>query len=126
MTNKIILIALLFHAMLSAKAQTMTINGIALDKGDRPILGCNPYIKGTPNGTSTNLCGEFKLTTNEKEVTVVFSCLTDCLRTFEVAVKNTDFKEGDQVIFHLRGHSKLWNRDCKKKIRKDLKKYTID
>ena len=126
MTNKIVLLTLLTFGVILTHGQTMTIKGILLDKGGQPIIGCNPIIKGTANGTRTDACGEFQLTTNEKEVTIVFSCMTSDLRGFETVVKSTDFNEGDKVIFHLRGHWKMKNKDCKKKIEKGLKKYVID
>lgn len=126
MKNRKILLTLLTFFTIATYGQTRTIKGIALDKGRDPILGCNVFIKGTTNGTVTDICGEFELTTNQNEVTVIFSCLTSDLRAFETIVKTSEFNEGDNVIFHLRGHGKMKNKDCKKTIDKRLKKYTID
>jgi hypothetical protein len=126
MTTKKILVTFLMFVVITSYGQTRTIKGITLDKGSDPILGCNVMLKGTTNGTVTDKCGEFQLTTDQKQVTVVFSCLTSDLRTFETIVSTSDFNEGDKVVFHLRGHWKMKNKDCKMAVDKRLKKYTIE
>ena len=124
--RNIILTLLTFFTIVTYGQQIRTIKGIALDKGGDPILGCNVFIKGTTNGTVTDTCGEFELTTTQNEFTVMFSCLTSDMRAFETTLKTTEFKEGDKVIFQLRGHWKMKNKDCKRSIDKELKKYKID
>ncbi|MFN8844954.1 MAG: carboxypeptidase-like regulatory domain-containing protein [Chryseotalea sp.] len=126
MRNIILLIIFLSSISFSIFGQTRTIKGIAIDKGGNPILGCNVFIKGTTTGTITDPCGEFELRTNENTFTVMFSCLTSDLRTFESVIKTDDFNEGDKVIFHLRGHWSMKNRDCKRRISKKLRKYIIE
>jgi hypothetical protein len=126
MTTKNILMTLLTFVVITAYGQTRTIKGVTLDKGGDPIIGCNVMLKGTTNGTVTDKCGEFQLTTDQKEVTVVFSCLTSDLRAFETIVNTSDFTEGDKVVFHLIGHWKMKNKDCKMTVDKRLKKYRIE
>lgn len=106
--------------------QTRTIRGIALDKGGDPIPGCNVLIKGTPNGTATDVCGEFSLTTDQPSPTIVFHCQMNDFRVFETVVKDSDFNEGDKLIFQLRGHWKMKSKDCKKTIDRQLKTYKIN
>jgi len=126
MTTKNILMTLLTFVVITTYGQTRTIKGITLDKGSDPILGCNVMLKGTTNGTVTDACGEFQLITDQKEVTIVFSCLTSDLRAFETNVNTTDFIEGDKLVFHLVGHWKMKNKDCKMTVDKRLKKYRIE
>lgn len=66
------------------------------------------------------------MTTDQKDVTIVFSCMTSDLRAFETIVKTSDFNDGDKVVFHLRGHWKMKNKDCKVPVDKRLKKYKIE
>ncbi len=124
--TKIYLTTILTLVIITTFGQTRTIKGITLDKGGDPILGCNVMIKGTTNGTVTDKCGEFELTTDQKEVTVVFSCLTSDLRAFETIVNTSDFNDGDKVVFLLRGHWRMKNKDCKMTVDKRLKKYKIE
>jgi hypothetical protein len=126
MTTKNILMTLLTFVVITTYGQTRTIKGITLDKGSDPILGCNVMLKGTTNGTVTDACGEFQLITDQKEVAIVFSCLTSDLRAFETNVNTTDFIEGDKLVFHLVGHWKMKNKDCKMTVDKRLKKYRIE
>ena len=116
----------LTFVVITTFGQTRTIKGITLDKGGDPVLGCNVAIKGTTNGTITDKCGEFELTTDQNEVTIVFSCLTSDLKAFESIVKTSEFNSGDKVVFQLRGHWKMKNRDCKNLVDKRLKKYIIE
>lgn len=48
----------------SISAQNQTISGIVLDVANEPIIGASVLIKGTTNGSLTDLDGNFKLATS--------------------------------------------------------------
>ncbi len=48
----------------SISAQNQTISGIVLDAANEPIIGASVLIKGTTNGSLTDLDGNFKLATS--------------------------------------------------------------
>ena len=48
----------------SAFAQQITVNGVVQDTQGEPIIGANILVKGTSNGTITDLDGNFQLTTD--------------------------------------------------------------
>ncbi|MBQ8443058.1 MAG: carboxypeptidase-like regulatory domain-containing protein, partial [Bacteroides sp.] len=45
-----------------AFAQQITVNGVVQDTQGEPIIGANILVKGTANGTITDLDGNFQLT----------------------------------------------------------------
>lgn len=53
-------------------AQQITINGIVKDTSGEPIIGANVIVKGTTNGTITDLDGNFQLSA-DPSVTIVVS-----------------------------------------------------
>lgn len=63
MKKLIYLIVLLFTGVVTAYAQTKTINGIVLSaENEEPIIGASVYAKETPTiGTTTDLDGRFSL-----------------------------------------------------------------
>ena len=56
----------------SAFAQQITVNGVVQDTQGEPIIGANILVKGTSNGTITDLDGNFQLTT-DADATLVIS-----------------------------------------------------
>ncbi|MEH0156016.1 TonB-dependent receptor [Limibacter armeniacum] len=72
----LVLVALLGILPFSkAAAQSDTVvGGKVISSDDKmPLPGVNVMVKGTNNGTITNFDGEYKLTTTQKNVTLVFS-----------------------------------------------------
>ena len=55
----------------SAFAQQITVNGVVQDTQGEPIIGANILVKGTSNGTITDLDGNFQLTTDTDAILVV-------------------------------------------------------
>ncbi|WP_190295210.1 SusC/RagA family TonB-linked outer membrane protein [Mucilaginibacter rubeus] len=67
--------ALLFLAMCtSAFAQGSKITGVVNDEHGQPLPGVSVKLKGTPNGTTTNVNGQFNITA-EPSQTLVFTFL---------------------------------------------------
>lgn len=65
-------------------AQTITVNGNVTSKemGD-PLIGVNVLVKGTTNGTVTDLNGHYSITVEQNDV-LVFSYIS--MKTVEEAV----------------------------------------
>lgn len=54
-----------------AFAQSMTVKGVVLDNTGMAIIGANVLVKGTGNGTSTNIDGNFTIKANKGDIIVV-------------------------------------------------------
>lgn len=52
-------------------AQSRNITGIVLDENNAPLIGVNVTIKGTSNGTVTNIDGEFNIEANPDNTLVI-------------------------------------------------------
>ena len=52
-------------------AQQITVNGVVQDTQSEPIIGANILVKGTANGTITDLDGNFQLTTDADAMLVI-------------------------------------------------------
>ena len=57
---------------LSSFAQQIKVNGVVLDAQGEPIIGANILVKGTSNGTITDLDGNFQLSADADAI-LVFS-----------------------------------------------------
>ena len=54
-----------------AFAQQITVNGVVQDTQGEPIIGANILVKGTSNGTITDLDGNFQLTADADAMLVI-------------------------------------------------------
>ena len=54
-----------------AMAQQITVNGVVQDAQSEPIIGANILVKGTANGTITDLDGNFQLTADADAILVI-------------------------------------------------------
>lgn len=54
-----------------AFAQSMTVKGVVLDNTGMAIIGANVLVKGTGNGTSTNIDGNFTIKANKGDIIAV-------------------------------------------------------
>ena len=54
-----------------AFAQSMTVKGVVLDNMGMAIIGANVLVKGTGNGTSTNIDGNFTIKANKGDIIAV-------------------------------------------------------
>lgn len=72
-------------------AQTITVTGSVIDKemGD-PLIGVNVLVKGTTNGTVTDMDGHYSLTVNPNDV-LVFS-----YNQYEDGRRNGKWKKNNQ------------------------------
>ena len=69
---KVFLILLaVFGMSVGALAQQITVNGVVQDTQGEPIIGANILVKGTANGTITDLGGNFQLTTDADAILVI-------------------------------------------------------
>ena len=69
---KVFLILLtVFGMSVGALAQQITVNGVVQDTQGEPIIGANILVKGTANGTITDLDGNFQLTTDADAILVI-------------------------------------------------------
>jgi hypothetical protein len=80
-----------------AFAQT-AITGTVLQKDGTPILGANVYLDGTYDGTSSNMDGVFRFTTEETGI----QTLKVTFISFEAFVLNTDVSEMKNLTVALR------------------------
>lgn len=70
--NKLFYLLVLFPLLTAAQ---VTITGTVTDETNFPLPGASILVKGTTNGTVTNIDGEFSLELNNTPSTVVFSYL---------------------------------------------------
>ena len=61
-----------FLVSVDSIAQQITVNGVVLDSQGEPIIGANILVKGTSNGTITDLDGNFQLSADADAI-LVFS-----------------------------------------------------
>lgn len=97
-------------------AQTgKTIKGLVSDKNE-PIIGANVIVKGTTNGTITNLDGQFSLTNVPENATLLISFIgylpqevkVGNLRDFQIVLKE-DNQTLDEVVVVGYGSQKKVN-----------------
>ena len=67
-------LSLTFLTALSALAQNVTVAGRVVDEQDQPMIAAGVIQKGTTNGTTTDLDGQFRLVV-PKGATVIFSTI---------------------------------------------------
>ncbi len=68
-----IALALLLFSPLGAWAQQITVKGIVKDEMGEPILGANARVKGTSNGATTDLDGNFVIMGVDQNALIEFS-----------------------------------------------------
>ena len=68
-----VLIALIgsLSGFVGSHAQTIAVQGTVTDAAGEPIIGANVVVKGTSNGTITDLDGQFQLETNSENTIVI-------------------------------------------------------
>jgi hypothetical protein len=122
MAHVTLIVVLLSLTLINYGQPSRTITGIAVDKSNTPIPFCNVSIKGTKNQAITNSCGEFQLTTTDREFTITFNCLaTHDFLTFEKRFNSEEIGESKTIRFKLKRHNKIKTNECTKPIDKKLK-----
>jgi Ca-activated chloride channel family protein len=66
---------LILAAIVIAFTESVTINGKVKDESGNPIPGVSIIIKGTTKGTLTDQNGNYKITVEQKEASLVYSCI---------------------------------------------------
>jgi TonB-linked SusC/RagA family outer membrane protein len=97
-----------------AMAQERTVSGKVVSSEDQqPLPGVNIVLKGTTNGTTTNVNGEYKINVNGDPVTLIFSFVgfatqevTVGARTVVDIVLQSDSKQLSEVIVTALGVEK--------------------
>lgn len=64
-------LCIIFGFSIEVSAQKITVNGTVQDTSGEPVIGANILVKGTTNGTITDLDGNFQLTTDTDVILVV-------------------------------------------------------
>lgn len=89
--RKIKLIAVFFGLSLALIAQNNSISGVVTNvDGTEKLIGVTVVLKGTSNGTVTNLDGQFTIKSVSKEDVLVFSM---------IGMKTTELKVGNNTTF---------------------------
>lgn len=71
-TSKFLLLCMVGMLLsVQAFAQSITVKGTVLDKTGLSVIGANVLVKGTTNGTITDLDGNFTLQANQGDIIVV-------------------------------------------------------
>ncbi len=110
----------------SIEHDSTTIKGIVITRDGTTIPYCDVSIKGTTFSVITNQCGEFELSTDKNEFTIVFNCSsTHDFITFEKILRREEMYNGQLFLFELKKHTKLKNKVCKKAINKGAKKIVV-
>ena len=66
-------LALLLFSPLGALAQQLTVKGVVKDEMGEPIIGANARVKGTTNGTITDIDGNFEINGVNANAMIEFS-----------------------------------------------------
>ena len=74
------------NAELFAEQQQPAVSGTVTDDSDQPLPGVTVVVKGTTQGTVTNVDGDYSLTNIPEDATLVFSFVG--MRTQEIVVGN--------------------------------------
>lgn len=59
--------------VVSEVSQQITVKGKVTDKNGTPLIGVSVQVKGTSNGTSTNVDGQYTITAKDENAVLVFS-----------------------------------------------------
>ncbi len=92
-------IYLLFFCLVSMSlwAQDRSISGTVVDDNGDPLIGANVIVKGTVNGTATDIDGTYQLTINADNQIVVFSYTGFATQEIEIGesdIINVTLSEG--------------------------------
>ncbi len=97
-------VALMTIVSLAAAAQSKTVTGKVVDNVGEPMIGVTVMVKGSTNGTATDLDGAFRLNNVADNATLVFSyvgCVTQEVKVAGKSVINVTLKEDANVLDDL-------------------------
>jgi TonB-linked SusC/RagA family outer membrane protein len=113
--RKILVLFMVFCGIsLSAMAQQRTVSGTVTGAEDKqPVIGCTVQIKGTTNGTTTDVNGKYTLVLPQNASMLVFSYIGMKKQEIEIANRSVidvglaaDVKGLDEVVVTAFGISK--------------------
>lgn len=103
--RRFLFIALFSVISLVAAAQGKTVTGTVIDQQGEPLTGCTVLVKGTTNGTSTDLDGKYSLRNVADNATLEFhyvGCLTQTVsvkgQTVIDVVMRDDIASLDELV----------------------------
>ncbi len=102
--RKFLCVALMTIVSLAAAAQSKTVTGKVVDNVGEPMIGVTVMVKGSTNGTATDLDGAFRLNNVADNATLVFSyvgCVTQEVKVAGKSVINVTLKEDANVLDDL-------------------------
>jgi len=102
--RKFLCVALMTIVSFAAAAQSKTVTGKVVDNAGEPMIGVTVMVKGSTNGTATDLDGAFKLNNVADNATLVFSyvgCVTQEVKVAGKSVINVTLKEDSNVLDDL-------------------------
>ena len=71
--KKLLLLMTMFFMVCSLALSQRTITGTVSDDTGEPLIGANVLLKGTPNGTITDIDGAYSINVKDGDQTLVFS-----------------------------------------------------
>lgn len=96
MIRRFLFIALFSVVSLAAAAQGKTVTGTVIDQQGEPVIGCTVLVKGTTNGTSTDLDGKYSLKNVADNASLEFhyvGCLPQTVSVKGQSVINVTMKD---------------------------------
>ena len=81
--------ALILFACASAYAQGLTVKGTVVDGNGEPLIGASVMVKGSTNGTATDIDGNYTLSNVAKDATLEFRYVGYSSKTVEVKGQTT-------------------------------------
>lgn len=102
--RKFLCVALMAVVSVAAYAQGKTVSGKVIDESGEPMIGVTVMVKGTSNGTSTDLDGAFAVRNVADNATLVFSyvgCVSQEVKVAGKSTINVTLREDSNVLDDL-------------------------
>lgn len=79
-------------SLYAAAQETLTLSGTVFEDSGQPAIGASVFVKGTDNGTVTDVMGFFNIQTRESRVTLVISYMGFMEKEVEVSGGQKDLR----------------------------------
>ena len=109
--QRLFLVALFSVLAIGAAAQSKTVSGTVTDKTGETVIGASVVVKGTTNGTITDIDGKFTISNVPDNGIIQVSF---------VGYKTQDIPAGGKSVFHItleEDGSRLWCTEEKRRNR---------
>lgn len=101
---------------ISGQSKGINLKGIVTSKNGAPFVGCTINLKGTPSGTTSQVCGDFEISIPENYNGVLtFSCFNT--RSYEIELLK--LKDKKNIILSLEFINKYKNPSCNRTYKKE-------